>query len=202
MNDAVALLREKMIKAEAKLARAEKSLESARTELSDLQTALRVMEGLLGESGAPASMLTGVPVRQTHILTLLGVGLENAKPPAELFEDYNLIAHEEISLETFRTTIWRMADKTFDVPSGKLVVRRNDNGYWKEAVRVGNVPNPPAPPIPPPPPIPKAPPIISTWEPDSDDDEPDWGRPSGRSSSSFSDDLDDDIAFLSGELRN
>lgn len=195
MNDAVNLLREKMIKAESKLARAEKSLESARTELTDLQTALRVMEGLLGESGAPTSMQTGVPVRQTHILTILGVGLENAKPPVDLFEDYNLVAREEINLETFRTTIWRMADKTFDTPSGQLAVRRNDNGYWKEVVRVSNVPNPPTPPIPPPPPIPPAPRITSTWEPDSDDDEPDWGKPSGRSSSSFTDDLDADIAF-------
>lgn len=197
MNDPVALVREKLVKAEAKVLRAEKAVESARTELADLQTTLRVMEGLLGESaGSAANPATpsGVPARQSMILSLLGIGPEKAQPPAELFDDYKAFANEEITLETFRTTIWRMADKVFDTPKGKMAVKRSDDGYWKELVRVINVPNPQAPPIPPLPPAP-APAATSDWGYQPEDDDP-FGigvQPSPRVS--FADDLDDDVAF-------
>jgi len=193
MNDPVALLRERVAKAEAKLARAEKSVESARTELTEYQTALRVMEGLMGESTssvAPAASSTAL--RQSHILGLLSERPTGAKSPADLFSEYELVGSETISLDTFRTTIWRMADNAtpLDTQDGKYVVKRGGNGYWKEKVRVIDVPNPDAPP--PPAPAPRA--VVSSWEDDDDFDSLSSAR--AVSGGGFADDPDDsDIPF-------
>lgn len=194
MNDPVALLRERVAKAEAKLIRAEKSVESARTELTEFQTALRVMEGLIGESASVSAPSTSTAPRQSHILSLLSDQPSRAKPPADLFESYAFLGAEEITLDTFRTTIWRMKNKTFDTPNGTVTVRGSDDGYWKERSRAAEdqpaqVP-PPAPPS-----------TSSSWgDPDEratdDDDFSDWGSaPSSNPPGGFADDLDDDIEF-------
>lgn len=131
MQEAVSLLRDKAAKAELKVQRAEKALETARTELSDLQTALRVMESLTGE-GSGGSSATGpsaaVAERQAEIIKLLGVGSKQGHSPADLFSSYEAVSKERITIETFRTTVWRMKDKEF----GDWVVRGDDGAYWKE----------------------------------------------------------------------
>ena len=131
MEDAVALLRDKLAKAEAKVQRHEKSLESARTELSDLQIALRVFENLTGESssGTQPGPSAAVAERQAEILRLLSVGRKQAHAPAELFASYELVGKESITIDTFRTTIWRMKDREF----GDWLVRSDDGLYWKES---------------------------------------------------------------------
>ena len=138
MSDPLAILRERTAKADAKVLKFEKSLESAREELRDLSIALRVMSDIAGESAPTASTPAGsvaVAKRQSNIVALLGVGAENARPPAEIFKGYGLLEDEDISIDTFRTTIWRMADKPFVTDEGTFVVRRDDSGYWKELVQ-------------------------------------------------------------------
>lgn len=193
MQEAVTLLRDKAAKAELKVQRAEKALESARTELSDLQTALRVLETLSGESGGPSpSSGPSAPVaeRQSEILKLLGVGQKQGHSPAELFTSYESVAKEGITIETFRTTVWRMKDREF----GDFVVRGDDGVYWKEwlvePAKPAPPPIPPAPlpvpprPAPPPPPLPND----DAWHAAGVHNVP----PSG---GGFADDLDGDIPF-------
>lgn len=133
MSDAVSLLRERVEKAEAKVHRAEKSLESARAELADFKTALRVMEDLTGES-VPSLAASGgaieVSTRQARILALL---THMGQAPADLFAAYKDACGEDINIDTFRTSIWRMKGRAF-AESGVTVWVKGDSGlYWKEA---------------------------------------------------------------------
>lgn len=135
MNDPIAILRDRLAKAAAKVMRAQKSLDSAVSEMTDLQTAIRVIDGIVSESsGGPPSTAqsSAVSGRQTVILHLLAVGRESASPPAVLFEKYRLRTGEDITIDTFRTTIWRMADKIFASEDSKIIVKRGEDGYWKE----------------------------------------------------------------------
>lgn len=135
MNETLAILRERLAKAESRVLRTEKALETARAELSDLQTALRVMEGITGEAatGSSASSSVTMSDRQSTIVQLLDVGQENGSPPADLFKAYTERSGEEISIDTFRTTIWRMKGAFFKV-EGRTFLVHGDNGvYWKEA---------------------------------------------------------------------
>ena len=136
MENAVALLREKVSKAEVKLLRAQKTMETAQTELADLRTALRVFETITG-SGASAAGSSGpsaaVLDRQACIVDLLKIGREQGVPPAELYEAYVGLGSEEISIDTFRTTIWRMKDRLYEGKNGALFVVYADAGrYWKQ----------------------------------------------------------------------
>lgn len=133
MEEAVSLLRDRAAKAAIKVQRAEKALDSARTELSDLQTALRVLENLTGGSGNVGPHVgpsAAVAERQTEILRLLGVGSKQATAPADLFASYDAVTSEKITIDTFRTTVWRMKDKEFD----EWVVRSDSGLYWKESL--------------------------------------------------------------------
>jgi hypothetical protein len=129
MQDAISLLKERLERAEAKASRAEKAWESAKKEAVDLATAYRVMRELSGESSS-GTISTGD--RQATILDLLRVGEEMGQSPAELFERYRRASAEEISIDTFRTTIWRMKDNAYLEGSGLWVVRGDSGSYWKE----------------------------------------------------------------------
>lgn len=118
-------------KARSKVERCEKALEAARLELSEFETALRVVRNMSGESpgvGVPASVST----RQRDILSVLYEGRENSQAPAQAFEGYKLIGDVGISLDTFRTTLWRMADNEFVVNGDQYRVFREDSRYWKQ----------------------------------------------------------------------
>lgn len=132
MDETVSLLRDRIAKAETKLSRAEKALETARSELSDLQTTLRVLQDLTSEpnAGAPQSGTSVVAERQSIIMSMLGVGVEQAKAPSDLFDFFELLSSEKITIDTFRTTVWRMRNNEVD----GWTVRSDGGVYWKERV--------------------------------------------------------------------
>jgi len=131
MKDALNLLKERLGKAEAKAARAEKAWESAKSEVADLRTAYRVMSGLAGESDS-AGVSVSMGERQKTIMGLLQIGEEHGRSPAELFEAYKALSDEEISIDTFRTTIWRMKDVGYPDEWGVWIVKGDSGSYWKE----------------------------------------------------------------------
>ncbi len=133
MTDHIALLRERLEKAEAKVDRYRKSLKTAEKEHTDLLTALRVIEEITNVSESNASGTPTTIGRQLAIVNFLGVGRENAKPPADLYATYNLFEGEDITIDTFRTTIWRMKDRVFEIDGADFVVHGDSGAYWKEA---------------------------------------------------------------------
>lgn len=132
MTDHVSILRSRIEKAESKVQRYQKSLESANNELSDLFTALRVIEGIenSGDSGGTGTITT--MGRQLDIVKILGVGRENAQPPVDIYATYSLVCNENIKIDTFRTTIWRMKDQVFEVDGQSYIVYGESGNYWKE----------------------------------------------------------------------
>lgn len=147
MTDAVAILKDRLTKSQAKVARIKKQLEAAEIEVSDTQTALRVLDQVFnqqaGESGSGEQSTT--MVRQMDILSILRVGQENASTPADLFEGFNLISFETVNIDTFRTTLWRMKGKVYVHDGAKFVVEGDNGIYWKRAVEEMAAPAPPPP---------------------------------------------------------
>ena len=127
-------LEDRLGKARAKVDRCEKAFETARLEVSDLETALRVVRSMSGESGAakPAQATSPMSNRQRDILSVLHTGRDNSQAPAQIFEAYKLIGDFDISLDTFRTTVWRMADNVFTLGDSLFRVFRENGRYWKE----------------------------------------------------------------------
>ncbi|WP_152567614.1 hypothetical protein [Sphingopyxis sp. LC363] len=132
MSDHVKLISDRIAKAEAKVARYKKSLETAELELSELQIALRVLSGLSGEVESNAGGTGTTLGRQRDIVRLMGVGRENAQPPAEIYAAYLKASDEKISIDTFRTTIWRMKGKSFVVDVTPYTVFNDEGVYWIE----------------------------------------------------------------------
>jgi hypothetical protein len=110
MSETISLLKEKLERANAKISRYERSLKAAEIERSDIETTLRVLGELSGESDDKASAESGAVVsqRQHNILRIMPVGKENGQSPLDLHMMYTAI-FGEISIDVFRTTIWRMA---------------------------------------------------------------------------------------------
>lgn len=131
MTDHISMLKGKIERAEAKVQRYQKSLETAENELSDLQTALRVLEGLSNASESNASGTSTTMGRQLNIVRLLGVGQRNGQSPADLYAAYCRAAAEDITIDTFRTTIWRMKGKVFEIDDTPWEVHAGDGAYWK-----------------------------------------------------------------------
>ena len=135
MTDTLVILKERIAKAEAKAVRARKSLENAEKELSDLTTTLRVMRELAGESEISDSPNGSVAVsaRQQQIIDLLNVGFDNSVSPVELFRAYSAQHDDNISIDTFRTTLWRMKKEKREIPVGTQNYRVESDGgrYWK-----------------------------------------------------------------------
>jgi hypothetical protein len=132
MDDAIPLLKERLAKAEARALRAEKAWKTAKNEVADLTTALRVVSELTGESPTGAvGANAAVAERQRLIVGLLHVGENNGQSPAELFEAYTGSAPEDINIDTFRTTIWRMRDKDVRIGDDIWLVKGANGQYWK-----------------------------------------------------------------------
>lgn len=132
MDDTISVLRERLAKAETRAARAEKAWETAKSEVADLTTALRVMMELSGGS-APVSSGASATVaeRQRLIVELLRPNENEGKSPADLFEAYQILANEEISIDTFRTTLWRMRDRDVRIDDDIWLVKGANGQYWK-----------------------------------------------------------------------
>lgn len=131
MDDAVRLIRDRLAKAEVRATKAEKAWEAAKNEVGDLQTALRVLLGLTGESPGLNAASAPVADRQVQIVRLLRVGEERSQAPAEIFDNYKLFATEDIAIDTFRTTIWRMKDKAFHDGDDLWLIQGENGRYWK-----------------------------------------------------------------------
>lgn len=133
MDDPVSLIKERLAKSEAKEARAEKAWQAAKNETAEFRTALKVMMELTGAApaSAPSGSAASIAERQKIIVQLLQVGEEDAQAPADLFESYKLLADEEINIDTFRTTIWRMKDRHYDIGWDTWLVKGATGGYWK-----------------------------------------------------------------------
>ena len=134
MLDPLSIARDRLAKAESRVQRLEKQLEGARAERDDLQTTVRVMAEITGETAAdgPVAEIQG---RQKDILRLLPDEPAKGAAPAALYDMYKLICDEDITLDTFRTTTWRMKGNVFVLPHhGRYLVKANDGKYWKEAI--------------------------------------------------------------------
>lgn len=133
MTDTIHLLKERLKKAEAKVLRYEKTLESAKNELSDIITTLRVLGDIEGspdsESAVPKPSAVGE--RQKNIMNLIAEGREQARAPADIFETYKVIYGDDVSIDTFRTTIWRMKDRIVAMQDGEWRVYSDNGQYWK-----------------------------------------------------------------------
>lgn len=134
MTDHVALLHERIEKAKGKVLRHQKSLESAKSELSDLTIALRVLEGLSAAGDSGGSAVPSTIGRQLAIVGILPVGREKGRPPADLYQTYILVGDEDITIDTFRTTIWRMRERIFVVGDSEWGVFGDGGVYWKMPV--------------------------------------------------------------------
>ncbi len=131
MTNHLTILRDRVERARTKVQRLEKSLESAGLELSDLMTALRVIEGIELDGDSNAAGTHSTSDRQNSIVRLLGVGLKNARAPADLYAAYCQSGGEDITIDTFRTTIWRMKGKAFLLDDTLWEVSAGNGMYWK-----------------------------------------------------------------------
>jgi len=136
MTDTVAILRDRLAKGEVKVARLRKQLESAQNEVSDIQTALRVLDQLLNQSAGESGNSDGSTTlaRQNDIASFLPEGREKATTPADLYDTFKLLSFEQINIDTFRTTIWRMKGKVYTLQGRKWAVEGDNGYYWKRAV--------------------------------------------------------------------
>jgi len=135
MTDTTSILKERLVKAEAKVSRYEKTLETAKNDLNDIRTTLKVLGQIEGESSSESVPSKPTPVggRQLDILSILSDGSQNSQQPVDLYETYKLIGRDEINIDTFRTTVWRMKDKSFVMAGEEWVVCSDNGRYWKES---------------------------------------------------------------------
>lgn len=124
-------LESRLDKARSKVERCEKALETARYEVAEFETALRVIRAMSGESQGSSAPAT-VSNRQRDILAVLYEGRGKSQAPAQAFEGYKLFGDAGVSLDTFRTTLWRMADNEFVIDNEQFRVFRDNGRYWKE----------------------------------------------------------------------
>lgn len=136
MDDILAQVKERYEKARAKAEKAEKALDSARSELSDIETTLRVLQEMAGATNpnpAKGGPSEAVAERQANILSILGESQKTAVEPKELHGKYSIQFGEDVSLDTFRTTIWRMRERgPFQHQGMYWRVVNFDGRYWKE----------------------------------------------------------------------
>lgn len=121
---------EKILAAEAAVTRKEARLAQAMAVLDDLRVAQRVCCEIFGLA-APTTEVrepSAVSIRQKAILELLGIGPGEAKTPAMLFDAYWDLRLEQTTIETFRTTIWRMKQRR---RFGDWIIHSADGSYWK-----------------------------------------------------------------------
>jgi hypothetical protein len=136
MVDHIALLKDRLSKCETKVARYRKTLETAENEMAEVKIALRVLGEISGESpnSVKSESNSSTANRQQEIADLLGVGRQQGKSPMELYDAYGLFGEDEINLETFRTTIWRMKGREYVKDGISYIIRSGDGRYWKEGI--------------------------------------------------------------------
>lgn len=134
MYDVMTALKDRRAKAEAKLARATKALETARKELLDIDAAERVFATITGESPSATAASGMASDRDLIITRLLAATAEGARTPAELHPIYVGETDDSINLDAFRTALWRLQKKIVRGKESDWVVRSEGGRYWREAV--------------------------------------------------------------------
>lgn len=135
--DVMAALKERKEKALSKVSRAEKALDSAQKELADVLAAERIMSELTGESPEPKSSDSAASERDRQITKLLPTSEADSISPANLHSIYTTTYADPISLEAFRTAVWRLLKKTINGEEKVWTVHSNNGRYWREAVPDG-----------------------------------------------------------------
>jgi len=134
MIDVMAALKARRAKAEGRLSRAIKALESAKKDLQDVIAAERIMADITGES-VENRVTVGLPSgRDTEIAKLLATNSEDAKSPAELHPIYVETTGDSLNLEAFRTALWRLQKKIVKGSEKNWAVKSDNGRYWREAV--------------------------------------------------------------------
>lgn len=134
MIDVMQAVKERKAKAESKVARCEKALDSAKKELADVLAAERVIGEITGESPEPKSSDVSTSARDSAIARLLPSEKSSAISPAELYPIYTESSGDSINLESFRTAIWRLLKKTIQGSEMTWNVKSENGRYWREPV--------------------------------------------------------------------
>ena len=120
MTDPIIQLQDAQAKAAAKVKRLRGQLEAAESELSDLETAMRVLDRI---SGAKAPAATGIQSDNGALIWgFVGIGRKAAQAPKEVIEALHTAGHE-LGADLVRTQLWRMAKR------GDL--KSEDGVYWR-----------------------------------------------------------------------
>lgn len=129
--DVMAALKQRRAKIESKVSRAAKALESAKKELDDIIAAERVMANITGESLDPKTSTGPTSDRDRDIAKLVGVGIEEAKSPAELYPLYTAEHGDSLNLDAFRTALWRLQKKVVKGSERSWTVHADNGRYWR-----------------------------------------------------------------------
>lgn len=130
--DVMATLKDRRAKAEGKVVRAAKALETAKKELADLIAAERVVAEITGESVEQKASGAPVSDRDQEITKLLNSEPEAAISPADLYPAYVKATGDNINLDAFRTALWRLQKKFVQDANGWWAVRSDGGRYWRE----------------------------------------------------------------------
>ncbi len=138
MTDVINQVHERHAKAKARVERAEKALDSARSELFDIEAALRVLAGIAG--GNTANLAKNAPseavsVRQANILEILPIQSTEGVEPKALYGKYDFrFPDDNVGLDVFRTTLWRMKERggIFENGFQFWTVMSEQGRYWKQ----------------------------------------------------------------------
>lgn len=133
MQDVMAALKDRRAKAEAKLVRATKALETARKELLDIDAAERVFATITGVSILPQALPGTGSERDKAMTRLLGTSSTEAHSPAELHPIYIAETNDTINLDAFRTALWRLQKKVVTGNEKDWIVRSDGGRYWRES---------------------------------------------------------------------
>lgn len=130
--DVMATLKDRRAKAENKVVRVAKALETAKKELTDLIAAERVVAEITGES--PDLKAAGAPLsdRDHEIAKLLGPEQSAAISPADLYPIYLRSTGDNINLDAFRTALWRLQKKHVREGGALWAIRSDGGRYWRE----------------------------------------------------------------------
>ena len=124
------MIRSRLSDVEARIERLRAEFEKAEAEKRDLQTTLRVLDGVGIGDHADAEIVRAKPTqtrpageKKKLMLDILDVGSAQGKGPAEVYQELVNSGIDDINIGTVRTTLWRAA-KSSEIESG-------NGAYWK-----------------------------------------------------------------------
>lgn len=124
MADALEVLQAQCEKLTAKVDRLRSGLDAAESELSDTQTALRVLSKLGVTASVPDADISNLSDAHATIVEVVPYGKARGLAPKDVWYKLNAAGETEMSADYVRTTLWRLAKK------GEL--GSADGVYWRE----------------------------------------------------------------------